>query len=88
MKKEKKKTEFSSLVVILAVLHIDLFILALLYLHYMGYSFNDTAVTCFFSFWSIEMISLAGIKIGKTRYNYKSYEENLEETMEEENYGN
>jgi hypothetical protein len=87
MKKEKKKSGFSSLVVILAVLHIDLFIALLLYLYYMGYSFSDTAVTCFFSFWAVEMISIAGIKIGKVRYNY-GYEESLENSMEEENYEN
>lgn len=84
MKKEKKKSSFSSLVIILTVLHIDLFIAALLYLHYIGMSFNDTAVTCFFTFWSVEVLALAGIKIGKVRYNYKSYEDNLEETIEEE----
>ena len=88
MKKEKKKSGFSSLVVILAVLHIDLFVALLLYLYYMGYSFSDTAITCFFSFWGVEILALAGIKIGKVRYNYKNYEEILEETMEEENYGN
>ena len=85
---KKKKKGFSSLVVILCVLHIDLFILALLYLHYIGMSFSDTAVTCFFTFWSVEMLALAGIKVGKARYGYKSYEENVEDALpyEEELY--
>lgn len=75
-----KKKGFSSLIVILCVIHIDLFIAALFYLYYMGYSFSDTAVTCFFTFWSVEMLSLAGIKIFKTRYN-QDYESTLEEVM-------
>ena len=78
-----KKFKFSSLVVILSVLHIDIFVIALFLLYYAGYSFNDTAVTCFFSFWAIEMISLAGIKIGKTKYN-STYEENLESEENED----
>lgn len=85
-----KKFKFSSLVVVLCVIHIDLFIAALFALYYFGYSFSDTAITCFFTFWSIEMLSLAGIKIGKTRYNYNSYEDNLSEEMSgaEDDYGN
>lgn len=72
-----KKFKFSSLVVVLSVLHIDVFVIALFLLYYAGYSFSDTAVTCFFSFWGVELISLAGIKIGKTKYN-QTYEDNLE----------
>ena len=75
-----KKKGFSNLIVILCVIHIDLFIAALFYLYYMGYAFSDTAVTCFFTFWSVEMLSLAGIKIFKTRYN-QDYESILEEVM-------
>ena len=75
------KKGFSAFVVLLTIVHIDLFVIALLYLHYIGMSFNDTAVTCFFTFWSVEILALAGIKIGKTRYKYKSYEDNLEEKM-------
>ena len=81
--KDKKKRSFSSQIVILAVVHIDLFIAALFYLYHMGYSFNDAAVTCFFSFWAIEMLSLAGIRIGKAKYN-QAYEDNLENIDEEE----
>lgn len=78
-----KKKGFSSLIVILCVIHIDVFIAAMFYLYYMGYGFSDTAVTCFFTFWSVEMLSLAGIKIFKTRYN-QDYESSLEEVMNDE----
>lgn len=46
---------------------------------------SDTLITCFFSFWGIEMLSLASIRKSKAKYN-QSYEMNLEEKqMEEEN---
>ena len=79
----KKNWKFSTLVVILCIIHIDLFIASLFYLYYMGYSFSDTAITCFFSFWSVEVISLAGIKVFKTRYN-QDYETNLDEALNAE----
>lgn len=83
--KNKKRIElnFSSLVVILTIVHIDLFMIALYVLYSTGYGFNDTAIACFFSFYSIEVLALAGIKIGKTRYS-RSYEENLDETLNNE----
>ena len=75
-----KKFKFSSLIVILCVIHIDLFIAALYLLYKEGFMFSDTAITCFFTFWSIEMLSLAGIRIGKAKFN-QTYEENLDETL-------
>lgn len=77
-----KKLKFSNIIVLLSVLHIDIFIVALFVLYNNGFSFNDTAVTCFFSFWAIEVLSLAGIKIGKTKY-LNTYEDNLDANMEE-----
>lgn len=86
-KKVKNKTKtpikFSNLIVILSVVHIDLFIIALFFLYYTGYSFSDTAITCFFTFWAIEMLSLAGIRIGKAKYN-QLYEDNLNEINDKE----
>lgn len=83
---KNKKMKFSSLIVILAVVHINLFMIALFCLYYMGYSFSDTAITCFFSFWAVEMISIAGIRIGKAKYNqtFEDNLENMEKVVEEE----
>lgn len=84
MKEDKKKMAFSSIVVLLSIIHIDVFITALFYIYHLGYTFNDMAVTCFFSFWAIEMLSLAGIKMKKVRYENTTYEENLNEVTDEE----
>ena len=79
----KKKTKFSKLIIILSILHIDVFILGLFLLHLNNLYLSDTAITCFFSFWGLEMLSLAGIKIKKLKYD-NSYESNLEEVNSEE----
>jgi hypothetical protein len=43
---------------------------------------SDTAITCFFSFWGIEVLSLASIKRSKVKYN-QSFEMNQEENKAE-----
>lgn len=83
MKKKEKKFNFSSLVVILSIIHIDAFIVALYLLYKQGFMFSDAAITCFFTFWGVELLSLAGIKIGKAKYN-KTYETVIDETLIDE----
>ena len=80
----KKKKKFSSLIVILAVVHLDLFVVCLFLMGIFNFQISDTAITCFFSFWGLEMLSLAGIRRSKVKYG-QSYEYNLEEKEEEEN---
>ena len=63
---KKNKKKFSNMIVITSIVHIDLFIIALIALHFTGNTFNDAAVNCFFAFWTVEILSLAGIKLGKT----------------------
>lgn len=80
----KKKKKFSNLIVILAVVHLDLFVVCLFLMGIFNFQISDTAITCFFSFWGLEMLSLAGIKICKSRYN-NTYEENIDAVIEENN---
>ena len=79
-----KKFKFSSLIVVLAILNITIFTGALFWITFQGLMFSDTAITCFFSFWGLEMLSLAGIRRSKVKYG-QSYEYNLEKEEEEEN---
>lgn len=83
MKNDKKKSKFSNLIILLAIIHVDIFIAALFFVYYAGFTFNDVAVTCYFSFWGCEAIALAGIKMKKIRYE-NTYEENIDEVIEEE----
>lgn len=75
------KINFSKLVILLTILHIDLFVVGLFILNLYNSDLSDTAITCFFTFWGVEVLSLAGIRVCKSRYN-KDY--NLEKESEEE----
>ena len=77
------KIKFSKLVILLTILHIDLFVVGLFILNLYNSDLSDTAITCFFTFWGVEVLSLAGIRVCKSRYN-KDYEKNLEKEIEEE----
>ena len=74
LKKEKnkyKRFSFSKMktsnkVLIASILAIVLFSVSCLYIQYKtGYEINDTLITRWFSFWTIEVGCLAGIKISK-----------------------
>ena len=77
------KINFSKLVILLTILHIDLFVAGLFILNLYNSDLSDTAITCFFTFWGVEVLSLAGIRVCKSRYN-KDYKTNLEKEIEEE----
>lgn len=77
------KINFSKLVILLTILHIDLFVVGLFILNLCNSDLSDTAITCFFTFWGVEVLSLAGIRVCKSRYN-KDYEKKLEKEIEEE----
>ena len=75
LKEEKKKYRFSlskikvsNRVLIASILAIILFSIACLFMQYKtGYEINDTLITLWFGFWTVEIVSLAGIKISKVR---------------------
>lgn len=47
---------------------------------------SSTLTTCFFTFWTIEIVALAGITIKKPRSNYNNdYATSVEESEEKEN---
>ena len=80
-----KKT-FSCFVILCAIININIFTLGLFWLAMNNMMLSDTAITCFFSFWGIEILSLASIRKNKVKYN-QSFETNLEEVennLEEE----
>lgn len=67
-KKSKKRMHTSTKVVIAAVSAIILFWLSEIYLLLYGNSgFPDSFIKSWFFFWSVELVSLAGIKITKVR---------------------
>lgn len=85
---KKGKKKFANFIVTLAIVNINLFTGALFWLAMTDHMMvPDALITCFFSFWGIEMLSLASIRKCKARYN-QSYDMNLEEQQMEEEMSN
>ena len=79
---KKGKKKFANLVVALAIINVNIFTIGLFWLAFNNMYLSDTAITCFFSFWGIEVLSLASIKRSKVKYN-QSFEMNQEENKAE-----
>lgn len=65
---EKKKRRFSSIMIVIIVINIVAYTLAsfIVQMH-TGVEMSPTVTTCWYSFWTIEIIALTGIKISKVR---------------------
>lgn len=91
IKKTKKKTKsncntklnFSSLVVVFSIVSIIIFTIATFIVSINGYAISDELIRCFFVFFGVELLSLAGIKIGKSKYG-QLYEDIINEEVTEE----
>ena len=77
-KKKSNKFSFSKIrtsnkVLIAAIAAIILFSIACLYIQLKtGIEVSSTLITLWFSFWTVEIVSLAGIKVSKVLKNYNS----------------
>ena len=70
----KPKMKTSNKILIAAILAITLFTFACLFVQYRtGYEVSSTLATLWFSFWTIEVGCLAGIKISKVRKENNEY---------------
>lgn len=81
------KMKTSNKVLAVAVLAIVLFTIACLYIQYKTeVMISDTLITFWYTFWTAEVVSLAGIKVTKVIKNRNSENESLEfnEDFEEE----
>ena len=67
---EKKKRRFSSIMIVVIVINIVAYVLASFWIQYnTGVEMSPTITTCWFSFWTIEIVALTGIKISKVKNN-------------------
>lgn len=65
---EKKKRRFSSIMIVVIVINIVAYTLASLIVQmHTGVEMSPTVTTCWYSFWTIEIIALTGIKISKVK---------------------
>ena len=71
--KYRRKMSTSNKVLIASIMAIVIFTIICLYIQYAtSTSVSDTLITLWYSFWTVEILSLAGIKISKVVKNYES----------------
>lgn len=80
------KMKTSNKILIIAIIAILSFTVACLYIqYYTNMEVSSTLITLWYSFWTIEVVSLAGIKMSKVKNNYNSTNiENVEDIDIEE----
>lgn len=78
-----KKGKFSKIIVALSVVLILIYTTAAFVLQFVcGVEVSSTLTTCFYTFFAVEMLSLAGIKTFKTKYDSGEY--SVEDCTEDE----
>ncbi len=77
--KSKHKRHFSDYIVAAAIAAIGLYTAAAVVLQFCGLmEISPTLTTCWFSFWTVEIVALAAIKGGKVKHQIKKNEESEE----------
>ena len=79
----KNGKKVSNVMLFIIVISIIIYTVASFWLAYAtGVSIDSTLTTCFYAFWTVEILSLAGIRISKVRketHNEDVYEEMYDE---------
>ena len=76
--KHKSKMKTSNKVLIASILAIILFTIACMYIQYTtSIEVSSTLITFWYTFWTAEIVSLAGIKVTKVIKNYGYDESNI-----------
>ena len=82
---KKKRMSTSNKVLTAAVVAIVLFSIACLYIQYhIQVEVSSTLISLWFTFWTVEMVSLAGIKISKVIKNKNLSSNDTESIVKEE----
>lgn len=80
-KKKRRQKHFSDYIVGAAIAAIALYTAAAVVLQFCGFmEISSTLTTCWFSFWTVEIVALAAIKNGKTKHTDNK---NLDKSDEE-----
>ena len=73
------KKHFSDYIVAAAITAAALYTVAAVTLQFCGFmEISPTLTTCWFSFWTVEIVALAAIKCGKVKHQSKKTEESEE----------
>ena len=80
-RKKKREKHFSDYIVAAAVTAVGSYTAAAVILQFCGFEeISSTLTTCWFSFWTVEIVALAAIKGGKVKHGEKkTNDENKED---------
>ena len=80
-RKTRRRKHFSDYIVAAAITAIALYTVAAVVLQFCGLAeVSSTLTTCWFSFWTVEIVALAAIKGGKVKHgDKKTDDENKED---------
>lgn len=68
---EKKHRKVSNIILIIAIIAIVSYTVASFVLqYYTNVEVSSTLTTCWYSFWTVELVAMAGIKINKDMHYY------------------
>lgn len=78
--KSKKKRSFADYIVFVSIFMVVTFTIAAFVLQFCGMmEISATLTTCWFGFWTVEIVSLAAIKTSKVKNHYNDYGEKEED---------
>ena len=81
-KKSRRKKHFSDYIVAAAITAAALYTVAAVTLQFCGFmEISPTLTTCWFSFWTVEIVALAAIKGGKVKHGSKKTDEENKENI-------
>lgn len=79
-RKSQRKKHFSDYIVAAAITAVALYTAASVVLQFCGFTeISSTLTTCWFSFWTVEIVALAAIKSGKVKHGNKKINDNKED---------
>ena len=68
---DKKKKKISNIMLVTVVIAVIGYVVADFVLQYkIGVEISPTITTCWFAFWTTEVLALTGIKVSKVKHNY------------------
>lgn len=81
----KKRKKVSNIMLVIIVFSIVSYVIAGFMLQYrMGVEISPTMTGCWFSFWTVEVVALAGIKTSKVKHEAQNMEYRFDDKLQDE----
>lgn len=82
--KQKKEKSFADNIVYISIIAVVVFTIAAFVLQFKGLmEISPTVTTCWFAFWTVEIVALAAIKTSKVKHDYNKEEDDTSDDEED-----